>query len=159
MNIYQHLFSSNILIIPSLWLILLSQSIYADTTAMIQYEYFSAESNYSNITQRSETNGLVSSQGSQSPIQRAQAFLLLDAYGRYDACQPPLSSQIYSNGIAIIQRGGDCSFSVKITRAKQFGASGRLSDQNQFIGRSQVEMRQHDLDLRDDRKGGSVELH
>ncbi|CAF3919007.1 unnamed protein product [Rotaria sp. Silwood1] len=28
-----------------------------------------------------------------------------------------------SNGIAIIQRGGNCTFSVKITHAKQYGAS------------------------------------
>lgn len=128
MNIYQRLFSSNILIALCAWVILLPPCIHGDVTALIQYEYFTAESNYTNATQRTETNGIVSSQGSQSPIQRAKAFLLIDATGKYDACRPPLISQLYPNGIAIIHRGGDCTFSVKITRAKQYGASGRLSD-------------------------------
>jgi hypothetical protein len=66
----------------------------------------------------------VSSRGSQSAVPYGQAFILMDGNGNYDGCQQPINSTIYSNGIAIIQRGGNCTFSVKITRAKQYGASG-----------------------------------
>ena len=95
-------------------------------TATIKYEYYSVSSNYSNRTEESQTNGIVSTRGSQSPVFNRPAFVLMDSRKNYDACQQPINNVTYSNGIAIIQRGGDCTFSVKITRAKQFGASGTL---------------------------------
>jgi hypothetical protein len=115
---------SNILICSLLCIILCPHFIHGDMTTIIKYEYYSSASNYSNITEDTQTNGLVSSQSSQSIVRYGQAFVLLDSYGRYDGCQRPAHPRNYSNGIAIIQRGGSCTFSVKITRAKQYGAAG-----------------------------------
>ncbi len=100
--------------------------LYGQLTAILKYEYYSSLSNYQNITQETQTNGVVSSKGSQSMVRNSQAFTLLDSYGRYDGCHPALNSLNYSNGTAIIQRGGDCTFSDKITRARQYGAAGNL---------------------------------
>jgi hypothetical protein len=97
-------------------------------TTIINYEYFSPNSNYTNKTEDTSTNGIVSSKGSQSIVRQGQAFILIDQYGNFDACQQTINPFNYSNGIAIIQRGGNCTFSVKITRAKQYGASGRDSN-------------------------------
>jgi hypothetical protein len=95
-------------------------------TAIIRYEYYSPSSNYLNITQETETNGIVSSTGSQSPVQNGQAFVLKGSDRNYDACQNTINPKTYINGVAIIQRGGDCTFSVKVTRARGYGASGNL---------------------------------
>jgi hypothetical protein len=95
-------------------------------TAIIKYEYYSSLSNYSNLTQETQINGVVSTKGSQSIVRNKQAFILMDSNGRYDACQQTINPRTYSDGVAIIQRGGDCTFSVKITRAKELGASGNL---------------------------------
>jgi len=94
-------------------------------TAIIKYEYYSSLSNYSNLTQETQINGVVSTKGSQSIVRNKQAFTLMDSNGRYDACQQTINPRTYSDGVAIIQRG-DCAFSVKITRAKELGASGNL---------------------------------
>lgn len=95
-------------------------------TAIIKYEYYSSLSNYSNITQEIQTNGIVSTKGSQTMVRNRPAFILIDSNGKNDGCQSPVNSVAFTNGIAIIQRGGDCTFSVKITRAKQYGASGNF---------------------------------
>jgi E3 ubiquitin-protein ligase RNF128 len=72
------------------------------------------------------TDGVVSTTGINSIVRNGQAFILTDAYGYFDGCQQPINPLNYSNGIAIIQRGGNCTFSVKITRAKQYGAAGKI---------------------------------
>jgi hypothetical protein len=118
----QRFFSSIVL----LCIIFSPHFLHGQSTAIIKYEYYSPSSNYLNITQETQTNGIVSTKGSQASVQNGQAFTLMDAYAKYDACQTPMNRRIYTNGIAIIQRGGDCTFSVKITRAKQYGASGNL---------------------------------
>jgi hypothetical protein len=99
--------------------------LHGQSAAVIRYEYYSAASKYLNITEDALTTGVVSSRGSQSAVRNAQAFILVDAYGRYDGCQPSVKLVNTSNRVAIIQRGGDCTFSVKITRAKTYGASGK----------------------------------
>ena len=93
---------------------------------IINFQYYSPFSNYTNITEDSRTNGIVSTTGSQSTVRNGQAFILTDGNGNYDGCQQPINPIYYSNGIAIIQRGGNCTFSVKITRAKEYGAAGLL---------------------------------
>lgn len=100
--------------------------IHGQLTAIIKYEYYSSLSNYLNLTQEIQTNGVVSTQGSQTIVRDRSAFILIDSNGKYDGCQPSINRITYPNGIAIIQRGGDCTFSVKITRAKQYGASGNF---------------------------------
>lgn len=99
--------------------------LHGQLTAILKYEYYSPATHYFNITQETHINGFVSSRGSHSTVFNGSVFTMMDVTGRYDACQPPWNSKIYSNGIAVIQRGGDCTFSVKITRAKQYGAAGR----------------------------------
>jgi hypothetical protein len=123
---YQRLFPSNLINTLFLCIIFSPNFLHGQMTAIIKYEYYSSTSNYSNVTEDTLTNGIVSSQGSQSAVQNGQAFTLVDSNGRYDACHPSINTANYSNGVAIIQRGGDCTFSVKITRAKQYGASGNL---------------------------------
>jgi len=118
----QQLFSSTLL----LCIIFYPNLLNGQLTAIIKYEYYSLASNYSNITQEIQTNGIVSTKGSQSMVQNKQAFTLMDSNGKYDACQQTINPKTYLDGIAIIQRGGDCTFSVKITRAKQYGASGNF---------------------------------
>jgi cytochrome c-type biogenesis protein CcmE len=120
MQSFQRLFTSTLL----LCIIFYPNFLNGQLTAIIKYEYYSSLSNYSNITQEIQTNGIISTKGSQSMVQNKQAFTLMDSNGKYDACQQTINPRIYSNGIAIIQRGGDCTFSVKITRAKNLGASG-----------------------------------
>jgi len=93
-------------------------------TTIINFEYYTPNSNYTNKTEDSRTNGIVSSRGSQSIVRNGQTFILTDINGNFDGCQQPINPLNYSNGVAIIQRGGNCTFSVKITRAKQYGASG-----------------------------------
>lgn len=97
---------------------------HAYMTAIINFEYYTPNSNYVNRSEDTRTNGVVSNRGSQSAVRNRPAFLLMDANGGFDACQAPINARYYSNGIAIIQRGGNCTFSVKITRAAQYGASG-----------------------------------
>jgi hypothetical protein len=108
-----------------LCIIIFPKNIQSYMTTIINFEYYSSTSNYSNKTEDSQTNGIVSTKGSQSPVQNGQAFILTDINGYNDGCQQPINPLYYSNGVAIIQRGGDCTFSVKITRAKQYGAAGR----------------------------------
>ena len=93
-------------------------------SAKIEYQYYTLETNYVNLSEKIETDGLVSSQ-SVDAIPFGSAFLLVDGNQNYDACQTPINTETVSNGIAIIHRGGDCTFSVKITRAKHFGAAGK----------------------------------
>ena len=108
-----------------LCIILYPNYLHGQSAAVIKYEYYSVSSKYLNITEDAVTNGVVSSGGSQSAVLNAQAFVLVDAYGRYDGCLPSVKPVNTSNRIAIIQRGGDCTFSVKITRAKTYGAAGK----------------------------------
>ncbi|CAF0997672.1 unnamed protein product [Adineta ricciae] len=116
-------------------------------TATIKYEYYSVSSNYSNRTEESQTNGIVSTRGSQSPVFNRPAFVLIDSRKNYDACQQPINNVTYSNGIAIIQRGGDCTFSVKITRAKQFGASAVIIYDPRSTGQDAFDMLQNNSDI------------
>jgi hypothetical protein len=122
----QQLLSSNMIMCFFLCIILLPKYIQSYTTTIINFEYYSLYSNYTNRTEDSRTNGIVSTKGSQSTVRNGQAFILMDGNGNYDGCQQPLNPLNYSNGVAIIQRGGNCTFSVKITRAKQYGASGLI---------------------------------
>jgi hypothetical protein len=124
MRNYLRLISSTVL----LCIIFNPNPIHGQLTGTLKYEYYSPSTNYQNITQEVQTNGIVSSKGSQTAVQNSQAFTLVDAFGRYDGCQPTVNPINVPNGTAIIQRGGDCTFSVKTTRAKQYGAAG-----NSFI--------------------------
>jgi hypothetical protein len=116
-------------------IIFLMPRIQSHTTSMINYEYFSPTSDYRNRSEDMRTNGIVSTRGSQSLVRQRSTFVLRDINGNYDACQTPINVGNYSNSIAIIQRGGNCTFSVKITRAKQYGASGtnRLPDRSHCL--------------------------
>ena len=94
-------------------------------TVRIKYEYYTNVSNYSTIAQAIQTNGIVSSKGSQAVVRQARAVLLVDANGNYDACQQPIDGSSCLNAVVIIHRGGNCTFSVKTTRARLCGAAGR----------------------------------
>jgi hypothetical protein len=121
----QRLLLSNMFIHFLLCIILLPQYIHA-LTAVINFEYYTPNSNYTNKTEDIQRDGIVSPTGRQTIVRNGQAFILTDASGNFDGCQEPINQSNYSNGIAIIQRGGNCTFSVKITRAKQYGAAGRI---------------------------------
>jgi len=118
----QRLLSSNMFIYFLLCIILFPQYIQTALTTIINFEYYTPNSNYTNKTEDIRTNGIVSTSGSQTIVRNGQAFILTDLNGNFDGCQQPFNPLNYSNGIAIIQRGGNCTFSVKITRAKQYGA-------------------------------------
>lgn len=105
-------------------IIIFPKSIQTTMTTIINFEYYTSISNYTNKTEDLRTNGIVSSRGSQFIVGPGPAFILTDSYGNYDGCQPSINTKFYPDGIAIIQRGGNCTFSVKITRAKQLGATG-----------------------------------
>ncbi|CAF2033214.1 unnamed protein product [Rotaria magnacalcarata] len=92
-------------------------------TTMISYEYYSSDSNFLNKTEDSQTNGFVSTRGGQDAVLNGKAFILIDSNGFFYGCGQPANPMYVSNGVAIIQRGGNCTFSVKITRAKQYGAT------------------------------------
>lgn len=95
-------------------------------TTLISYEYYTPDSNFTTHIQDSQTNGFVSTRGSQNSVPNGRAFSLIDANGNADGCGQPINPVNVSNGIAIIQRGGNCTFSVKITRGKQYGAAGNI---------------------------------
>jgi hypothetical protein len=120
-----------------LCIILCSHDIQCTITTLINFEYYTSNSNYTNKTEDIRTDGIVSTSGSHSIIRNGQAFVLTDSNGNFDGCQDAINALNYSNGIAIIQRGGNCTFSVKITRAKQYGAAGtynhKLSPQSIHI--------------------------
>lgn len=107
-----------------LGILLYPQIIHSALTSIINSEYYTIQSNYTNKTEDVQKDGVVSTTGSRSNIPNGPAFVIVDANGNYDACQTPISMRNVSNGIAIIQRGGNCTFSVKITRARQYGAAG-----------------------------------
>lgn len=113
-----------------LCIILLPKYIHSYTTTIINFEYYSLFSNYTNKTEDTRTNGIVSTKGCQATVRNGRAFIFIDGNGYYDGCQQPINPTNYSNGIAIIQRGGNCTFSVKITRAKEYGASGLILKSN-----------------------------
>ncbi|CAF2557552.1 unnamed protein product [Rotaria sp. Silwood2] len=119
----QRLLSLNISIYFLLCIILLPKYIQCYITTMITYEYYLSDSNFTNKTEETQTNGFVSTKGGQSAVRHGKAFILTDINGNFDACEQPTNPINISNGIAIIHRGGNCTFSVKITRAKQYGAS------------------------------------
>lgn len=99
--------------------------IHSSITTLISFEYYLASTNYTNKTDDVQRDGVVSSTGSRLIVPNGPAFVLPDISGNYDACQKPTLSANISNGIAIIRRGGNCTFSVKITRAKEYGAAGK----------------------------------
>ncbi|CAF4257997.1 unnamed protein product, partial [Rotaria sordida] len=123
---YQHSFLTNFINTLLLYIIFYPKLIHSEMTAVITYEYYSLSSNYSNITYENQTNGVVSINGSRMHVLKGPAFTLVDSNGKYDGCHQANNTLNYSNGVAIIQRGGNCTFSVKITRAKQYGAAGNL---------------------------------
>lgn len=125
-NYQRLLLSSNIINTFLLYIIFYTSLVNSQMTAIITSEYYSLSSNYSNVVQVNQTNGVVSSSGSQIFVSKSSAFTLVDARGKYDACQQSINTMSYPKGIAIIQRGGNCTFSVKISRAKQYGAAGNL---------------------------------
>lgn len=96
----------------------------AELTAIIDYTYLTPLSNFTNATRQVQTNGLIASRSSQIPVIDGRAFVLIDANLSYDGCQPSVSVPNHPGGVAIVPRGGDCTFSVKISRAKQLGAAG-----------------------------------
>ncbi|CAF0874763.1 unnamed protein product [Rotaria sordida] len=122
----QRLLSFNIFIYFLLCIILLPKYIQCYMTTIITHEYYSPESNFTNKTYETQTNGFVSTKGSQTIVRNGKAFILTGINGNFDGCEQPINPMNIANGIAIIQRGGNCTFSVKITRAKQYGASGIL---------------------------------
>ena len=124
MNILSSLLSKQHLYIL-LGILLYPQIIHSTITSIINFEYYTDNSNYTNKTENIQRDGVVSTTGSRSNIPNGPAFVLLDANGNYDACQTPILTANVSNGIAIIRRGGNCTFSVKITRARQYGAAGK----------------------------------
>jgi hypothetical protein len=99
-------------------------------TSIITFQYYSPYHNYTNTTEDTRTNGIVSTRSSQTIIRDRPAFVMTDAYGNFDACKKPIHANNFNNGIAIIQRGGNCTFSMKITQAKQHGASGMINRSN-----------------------------
>ncbi|UJR31223.1 hypothetical protein I4U23_018727 [Adineta vaga] len=139
--------SSSIIIYIFVCIILLSKSVQSYTTTIINFEYYTSSSNYQNRTEDGRTNGIVSTKGSQSKISLNQAFVLLDGNGNYDGCQESNRPLNYSNGIAIIQRGGNCTFSVKITRAKQYGAAAVIIFDPQNPGFEMYNMIQNNSDI------------
>ena len=102
-----------------------SHLLYGQFTATLQYQFYSPVSSYQTTTEEIQRNGMVSSKGAQSPVYNRSVFTMMDVFGRYDGCQPASSPMNHFNAVAIVQRGGDCTFSMKITRAKQYGAAGR----------------------------------
>lgn len=104
---------------------------YGQTIATLKPRYYDPLFNYRNITNGNEATGTVSSKGDQTPVYNRSMFLLMDANGKYDGCQPASQPMNYSGGVAIIHRG-ECTFSTKITRAKQYGAAGRESIMKEF---------------------------
>ncbi|CAF3148585.1 unnamed protein product [Rotaria socialis] len=116
-------------------------------TAIITYEYYSASSKYLNLTQENLTNGIVSSKGSQMLVPKGPAFILMDSQGKYDGCLQRVNIFNYSKGIAIIQRGGNCTFSVKISRAKQYGAAAVIVYDPQATGQETYDIVQNTSDI------------
>ena len=114
----------------SLYLLcLLITTIQCETTSFLSYEYFSSSSNYSLIERYNQTDGIISRLSRLTPVRRARAFVLVDAKGEYDGCEPSIRPPNFFDGVAVIQRGGDCTFYTKIMRAKQYRASGRETDE------------------------------
>ena len=95
-------------------------------TTVITYQYYLPSSNYSNISQNAQTDGVISLNGNQIIVQNGRAFTLRDSTGKSDGCPQPVDNSNYSNSVAIIQWDGNCTLSVKITRAKQCGTTGNL---------------------------------
>ncbi|CAF1371629.1 unnamed protein product [Rotaria magnacalcarata] len=131
---YQRSSLSSLMNTCLLYIIIYPTLIYSQMTAIITYEYYSVSSNYLNLTQENLTNGVVSSKGSQMLVPKGPAFILIDSQGKYDGCLQPINTSNYSKGIAIIQRGGNCTFSVKISRAKQYGAAAVIVYDPQTTG-------------------------
>lgn len=105
-------------------------TVHCEITSFIEYEYFSSSGNSSSIQRFNQTDGIIPSTSKLTPIQRARVFILVDANGDYDACQPSIKPPNFNNGVAVIQRGGDCTFYTKIMRARQYNASGmKTNDQ------------------------------
>lgn len=123
---HQRLSLSNFLYTSFLCIIFYPSLIYSQYTAIIKFEYYNASSNYTRLVRENNTNGIISSKSNRTIIPSGPAFTFLSVSGKYDACHPPLRNTSYPSGIAIIQRGGNCTFSVKTTRAKKLGAKGDL---------------------------------
>lgn len=139
MSIFFQSLSLNMLI-PSrrlgiliLGLLFLIEQSHAYMTTIITYEYLTSHTNYINKTQDSRTNGILSTRGSQTMVRRRSAVVLTDINGSFDGCQESINANSVNNSIAIIQRGGNCTFSVKITRAKQYGAAGKKREEKTSI--------------------------
>ena len=79
------------LICLSLCIILLPKYIQSYTTTIINFEYYSFYSNYANKTEDTQTNGIVSTKGSQSIVRNGRAFIFIDGNGNYDGCQQPIN--------------------------------------------------------------------
>jgi hypothetical protein len=126
MVVYRMLLSSIIQIILIECFFFPVMSLAGPMTGLIKYEYYTVESNFTNIVMQTVRNGMISTSGSRSFVDRAQAFVFIDINEQYDACQTPVNNATHQNSIAIIRRGGDCTFSIKITRAKGLGALGML---------------------------------
>ncbi|CAF2644604.1 unnamed protein product [Rotaria sp. Silwood2] len=144
---YRRSFLSNLINTFLLYIVFCSQLIHSQMTAIITYEYYSLSSNYLNLTYENKTNGVVSSKGSQMQVQKGPAFTIVDSYGKYDGCQQAINTLNYSNGIAIIQRGGNCTFSVKITRAKQYGAAAVIVYDPQTNSQDTFDIIQNNSDI------------
>lgn len=114
---------------PLYLLFLLISTIQCQTSSFLTYEYFSSSSNYSLTERYNQTDGIIPRLSQLTPIRRARAFVLVDARGEYDGCQPSVKHPNFVDGVAVIQRGGDCTFYTKIMRAKQYKASGRETDE------------------------------
>ncbi|CAF3320916.1 unnamed protein product [Rotaria socialis] len=128
-------------------IILLPKYIQCYLTTVISYEYYSSDSNFLNKTEDTQTNGFVSTRGGQSAVLNGKAFILIDSSGVSDGCRQSTNSLNVSNGVAIIQRGGNCTFSVKITRAKQYGATAVIIYDPFNAGSELYNMQQNNSDI------------
>ncbi|CAF0833667.1 unnamed protein product [Didymodactylos carnosus] len=94
---------------------------------LLEYEYFIPNS-YTNRTSERIISGLVSSTGKVKNV-NGPVYVLISSSNSHDACKDPLPTltpSVNPPWIAIITRGGDCSFTTKIQRAKNYGAQAVL---------------------------------
>ncbi|CAF1412049.1 unnamed protein product [Rotaria sp. Silwood1] len=147
MKNFERLLSFNISIYFLLCIILLPKHIQCYMTTIITYEYYLSDSNFTNKTEETQTNGFVSTKGGQFSVRNGKAFILTDINGNFDGCEPLANPMNISNGIAIIHRGGNCTFSVKITRAKQYGASAVIIYDPAHLGSELYNMLQNNSDI------------
>ncbi|CAF0889385.1 unnamed protein product [Didymodactylos carnosus] len=101
-------------------------SFISSLSVILGYNYLTP-TKYTNLTSGHVSDGLVSSDGAVKDID-GPAHVLISSSGSYDACTDPSTYPPKTPPwIAIITRGGiNCTFSIKIQRAKNYGAQAVL---------------------------------